>query len=176
MADQKLPYIQFFPSDWLRDQVSGCSLAAQALWMRLMFIMHDSAHYGYLELNGSPIPSVVLARRTGCDTLEQYDALLCELDSVGVPSRTSNGIIFSRRMVRDEKNRLEKRADWRWQKRNQRKTLKNNGTCPQNVRTMSGQSPPVSSSSSSSSELKTKPTPPPPPEAEGEDRLRGCHF
>ena len=38
----KLPYIQLYPGDWLRDSVAGCSLAAQGLWLRMMFVMHDS--------------------------------------------------------------------------------------------------------------------------------------
>lgn len=107
MATTKLPSIQFYPGDWLRDNVSGCSLAAQGLWLRMMFLMHDSDRYGYLSANGSPIPSGFIARKCGCDTLSQYETLLSELDSAGVPSRTEDGIIYSRRMVRDAKRRKQ---------------------------------------------------------------------
>ena len=101
----KLPSLQFYPGDWLRDSVAGCSLAAQGLWLRMMFLMHDSARYGYLcNSDGSPIPPGSVALRCGC-TLEQYEALLHELDSVDVPSRTTEGVIFSRRMVRDAAKR-----------------------------------------------------------------------
>lgn len=101
----KLPSLQFYPGDWLRDPVAGCSLAAQGLWLRMMFLMHDSPRYGYLcNSDGSPIPPGSVALRCGC-TLEQYEALLHELDSVDVPSRTTSKVIFSRRMVRDAARR-----------------------------------------------------------------------
>jgi hypothetical protein len=100
----KLPAIMFYPGDWLRDPVAGCSLAAQGLWFRMMILMHDSEPYGYLVMNGSPIPPESIARRCGC-TPEQYETLLAELERAGVPSRTSQGIIFSRRMARDARAR-----------------------------------------------------------------------
>ena len=96
----KLPYIQFYPGDWLRDNVSGCSLAAQGLWLRLMILGHDSDRYGYLAMDGLPMQRESIARRAGC-SLAELDSLLAELDAARVPSRTPEGIIFSRRMVRD---------------------------------------------------------------------------
>lgn len=101
----KLPAIHFYPGDWLRDHVAGCSLGAQGLWLRMMILMHDSERYGHLCLNGSPIPPESLARRCGCDSLAQYESLLAELESVSVPSRTNSGVIYSRRMVRDDRKR-----------------------------------------------------------------------
>lgn len=101
----KLPAIQFYPGDWLRDSVAGCSLAAQGLWLRMMFLMHDSDRYGYLCHNGVPIPPETIAKRCSCDSLEQYTTLVTELLHAGVPSKTSTGIIYSRRMVEDAKKR-----------------------------------------------------------------------
>ena len=98
----KRPSFQFYPGDWVRDSVSGCSLAAQGLWLRMMIVAHDSERYGYLEQNGAPMPPDSIARRCGCESAEQYSALLSELREAGVPSRTEKGVIFSRRMVRDE--------------------------------------------------------------------------
>lgn len=72
----------------------------------MMYIAHDSARYGYLQQNGKPIPPDSIARRCGC-TLDEYLVLLRELDDAAVPSRTPKGIIFSRRMVRDEKERQQ---------------------------------------------------------------------
>lgn len=103
----KLPAIHLYPGDWLRDNVAGCSLAAQGLWLRLMFLMHDSDRYGYLSMNGLVIPSESLARRCGCDSLNQYENLLTELRCAGVPEVTKEGVIFSRRMVRDDKKRKD---------------------------------------------------------------------
>ncbi len=105
----KLPAFQFYPGDWVRDSISGCTLAAQGLWLRMILLMHDSDRYGYLSVNGSPIPPESIARRCGC-TLEQYESLLAELETNGAPSRTPEGIIFSRRMVRDAQEREEWRA------------------------------------------------------------------
>lgn len=113
----KLPHIQFYPGDWLRDNISGCSLAAQGLWLRMMFVGHDSDRYGYLSMNGLPIPPGSIARRCGC-TPEQYETLLAELTDAGVPSRTPEGILFSRRMVKDAQ---EREANARRQEKHRRK-------------------------------------------------------
>ena len=100
----KLPGFIFYPGDWLRDSVSGCSLEAQGLWLRMMIIGHDSDRYGYLASNGVAIPAGSIAQRCGC-TLPQYTTLLAELTAAGVPSRTPEGIIYSRRMVKDAQKR-----------------------------------------------------------------------
>lgn len=98
------PSFQFYPGDWIRDSVSGCSLAAQGLWLRMMILAHDSERYGYLSLNSNPMPPEHIAARCGIP-LDTYLVFLAELDRAGVPSRTPDGIIFSRRMVRDERER-----------------------------------------------------------------------
>jgi hypothetical protein len=97
----KLPSFQFYPGDWLRDSVSGCSLAAQGLWLRMMIIMHDSPEYGYLSDNGEPMKPEVVARRCGCNP-EEYEKLLGELLLVNVPRMSKMHIIYSKRMVEDE--------------------------------------------------------------------------
>lgn len=103
----KMPSLQFYPGDWLRDDVSACSLAAQGLWLRMMIVAHDSANYGFLEVNGLPMPREMIARKCGCG-IEEFDGLMAELDSAGVPSRAANGAIYSRRMVRDGAQRKQK--------------------------------------------------------------------
>lgn len=105
----KLPAIMLYPADWLLDEVSGCSLAAQGLWLRLMFLMHSSSRYGYLvNADGSAIPHDALARRCGC-TAEQFESLITELDGIDKMGRTEEAIRFSRRMVRDEQKRSNDR-------------------------------------------------------------------
>lgn len=138
----KLPAFQFYPGDWIRDSISGCSLAAQGLWLRMLIVMHDAERRGYLSMNGSPIHPGSIAQRCGC-TPEQYETLLDELSRASVPRRTSDGIIFSKRMVEDEKRRKKERA----KKRNQRR----NASCPHPVPQMSR---PSSSSTSVSSSKK----------------------
>jgi hypothetical protein len=100
----KLPSIHLYPGDWLRDQVSGCSAAAQGIWLRVMFIMHDSERYGYLCQNGKPMPFDQAARRCGV-SLQEFSDAFEELKAAGVPSFTDDGIAYSRRMVRDAKDR-----------------------------------------------------------------------
>ena len=100
----KLPAIHLYPGDWLRDQISGCSLAAQGLWLRMMFVMHDSEQYGRMVIGGKPIPFDQAARRCGC-SVQEYSDLTQELLDVGVISINSDGVMYSRRMVRDAKER-----------------------------------------------------------------------
>jgi hypothetical protein len=102
----KRPAFQFYPGDWLRDGVAGCSLAAQGLWLRLMILMHDTPLYGHLctSTKGAPLSPAAAARRCGC-TLEEFTILMQELEENGVPSRTSEGCVYSRKMVRDEAER-----------------------------------------------------------------------
>jgi len=105
MSKRGLPWIKFFPSDWLADSVASCSLAAQALWLRMLFVAHDSHRYGYIELDRKPIPDELLFRRCGCASVDEYRNLLAELFAAGVPSRTPEGVIYSRRMARDQQER-----------------------------------------------------------------------
>lgn len=100
----KLPSFQFYPGDWLRDQIAGCSWAAQGLWLRLMIIAHDAEPYGHLAINGVSIPHENLARMCG-GTLSEYTAMITELDRVGIPSYTPDGVMYSRRMVADAQKR-----------------------------------------------------------------------
>jgi len=95
-----------FPKDWLTDEVAYCSLAAQGLWLRIMFLMHGAEKYGYLMRNGEAMPPAEIARKVG-SSLEEYLPLMTELEAAGVPSKTETGIIFSRRMVRDQEKRAK---------------------------------------------------------------------
>lgn len=139
--------MMLYPNDWEGDEVAFCSLAAQGLWLRMMFLMHRSTRYGYLSLpNGSAIPQHVIAAKCGI-TPEAYCTLLEELDNVGKLARTSDGVIYSRRMVRDAQQRAKARgkmSDWRKSKK-----VKNN--CNDSVTTPVTPVLPLSSSSISSS-------------------------
>jgi hypothetical protein len=105
VSKRSLPWLQFYPSDWLSDSVAGCCLAAQGFWLRLLFVAHNSQRYGYLEANGKAIPDEQLSRRCRCANVEEYRTLLAELFAAGVPARTPEGVIYSRRMVRDQQER-----------------------------------------------------------------------
>lgn len=135
---KKEPAFMYYPKDWRADAVFSCSIGARGLWHEMLNMMHASERYGYLSNNGLPIPDEQVARYCGVSLME-YQTLLTELERAGVPRRTSNGIIFSRRMVED----FKARANWRKLKQNQR--LKTGAAgCPPVVHSMSS---PSSSSS-----------------------------
>jgi hypothetical protein len=97
-----MPALQFYANDWLTDEkLSACSLMAQGFWMRLLCLMHKNDRRGYLELNSQPPTTDQLARMTGC-TLDETKLALAELRAAGVPSVDDGGVLYSRRMVRDE--------------------------------------------------------------------------
>jgi len=110
----KRPSFQFYPGDWLHDTgLRACSLGARGLWIDMLSFMHQGVPYGHLTLPASkdsgkdilrPILPGVLARMVGCGP-EETERLLGELEDSGVFSRTTDGVIFSRRMVEDEKVR-----------------------------------------------------------------------
>jgi hypothetical protein len=108
-----LPWGKFWWRDWLNDPaLSACSLAAQGLWMRMLCVMAHSTPVGHLILprqrRHSESEAVSIARMFGGDT-RQVRHLVSELEQVGVFDRI-NGVIISRRMVRDQQKSEAGRA------------------------------------------------------------------
>lgn len=98
----KRPAFQFYPSDWRKDMaLQSCSVAARGLWIDMMCIAHECDPYGHLTVNGKPMTPAQVGRHTGL-TQRDCERLLAELAEAGVSSMTSDGAIYSRRMVRDE--------------------------------------------------------------------------
>lgn len=96
------PWMKFYPSDWRADPaLRMCGLAARGLWMEMLALMHEATPRGLLLINGNPVAANQLAVLVGADT-ETVENLLSELETGGVFSRKKNGVIFSRRMERDE--------------------------------------------------------------------------
>jgi len=104
----KRPAFQFYPDKWTSDKdLRRCSIGARGLWLELLCVMHTCEPYGHLvERDGSAMDDDGAARLCGVD-LKVYRAHLAELEKRGVPSRTPAGVIYSRRMVRDEERRNE---------------------------------------------------------------------
>lgn len=101
----KRPSFQFYPSDWLSaSDVRACSMGARGLWMDMICLMHQGEPYGYLTLNGKGILPATLARIVGA-SLAEVEGWLEELESLAVFSRTEDGTILCRRMIRDEEIR-----------------------------------------------------------------------
>lgn len=104
----KRPAFQFYPSDWLNDLgLRQCSPMARGVWADLMCLMHDGEPYGYLATKSGELTIPWLANRLG---MRKGILLQCmvELEKFHVFSRNSSGIVYSRRMVRDEQVRLER--------------------------------------------------------------------
>lgn len=94
-------YSKFWWQDWQRDgALRMCSLAARGFWMELLCLAHDGNPVGHVTVNGKAPTNRQLALIAGCSEKE-VTKLMAELEDSGVFSRTDNGVIFSRRMVRD---------------------------------------------------------------------------
>lgn len=102
----KLPFIKWFPNDWLAEPTLRlCSLAARGLWIDMLSLMHLSPRRGVLlAATGSPLSLDQLARAVGCSS-DEASRLLAELITSGVCTCTADGTIYNRRMVRDEHKR-----------------------------------------------------------------------
>lgn len=101
----KRPAFQFYPADWRTDPgLRLCSLTARGLWIEMMAIMHEGEPYGHLTVQGRPISVDMLARLIG-ESPTTIKRALRDLEDNDVFSRTDEGVIFSRRMVRDEEIR-----------------------------------------------------------------------
>jgi hypothetical protein len=101
----KRPAFQWYPGDHRRDTgIQVCSFMARALWREMLDLMHEGSPYGHLAAGEEAIEPEELARLVGLE-LSQVETLLKELERRKVFSRTDKGIIYSRRMVRDEQKR-----------------------------------------------------------------------
>jgi hypothetical protein len=91
-----------------------CSLAARGLWIEFLGYMHEAEPYGHLLIDGRPPSIEGIAALVGRPVREVRKAL-AELDAQGVFSR-QGGIVYSRRMVRDNTRSLEgqEHAEKRW--------------------------------------------------------------
>ena len=100
----KLPWIKFYPGDWLSDEaLRSCSVEARGLWVDMLCLMAKSESHGHLLIGGKPARAEQIARIVGLlpqKTMELMD----ELNSSGVFSFDKETII-SRRMVKDERVR-----------------------------------------------------------------------
>lgn len=99
-----LPYLTIYKGDFLRSNVSACSIAAQGLWFRILILLHDSERTGYLCLNGEAMPSRIAAIKCAV-SVDEYETLLAELKSVCAFNTSREGIIFSPEIVAQAEER-----------------------------------------------------------------------
>ena len=100
----KAPAIQWYVNDWMNDPaLKMCSLYARGLWAEMLMTMWQCEPQGHLVFNGKPYTLNQLARVVR-EPEKPVKAALAELEAAGVYTVT-NGVIVSRRMVRDVHNR-----------------------------------------------------------------------
>jgi hypothetical protein len=98
----KRPAFQFYPADWRNESsLRLCSPGARSLWIDIMCLAHDCEPYGHLTDMGKPMTPEALAKLVG-ESVSSVKRWLEELRSREVFSVTEEGVIYSRRMVRDE--------------------------------------------------------------------------
>lgn len=113
MSKAERPWGKWYWADWRSDPgLRMCGFAARGLWMDLLSLMAEAVPFGHLLVNGKPPTTQQLATMLG-GTARQVEALLAELDAAGVPSRTAEGVLFSRRMVRDRERDIRDRENGR---------------------------------------------------------------
>jgi hypothetical protein len=107
------PWMKWYPADWRSDpRLRMCSLAARGLWQEMLCVMHEATPRGFLLVNGNAPTDRQLAGLAGCSAREVVK-LLAELEAAGVFSRDEVGVVFSRRMVKDEERASRDRANGR---------------------------------------------------------------
>jgi hypothetical protein len=97
----KRPAFQFYPADWRNDAgLRLCSVSARGLWIDMLCVMHAAEPYGHLCAAGRPLSAADLAKIVG-ETERNVQKWLDEIVRNNVCS-LEDGVIVSRRMVRDE--------------------------------------------------------------------------
>jgi hypothetical protein len=97
----QMDWAKFYWSDWEGDDdLALCSLAAQGLWLRLLCMMAKAKPVGHLTRAKGQMTVRDIAFLVRQDEAT-ITALLDELERENVFSRTDDGTIYSRRMIRD---------------------------------------------------------------------------
>ncbi len=102
----KLPAIQFYVGDWRKDNgIQSMDYFTRGLWFEMLMVMHESEPRGYLLINGKKPTDEQLVKLFGLDKQILTTQITILLDA-GVASKDpATGVIFNRRMVRDEEVR-----------------------------------------------------------------------
>lgn len=97
------PWMKFFPADWRADPaLRMCSIGARGLWMEMLCLMHEADPRGHLLVNGMMVGDNHIAMLAGL-SIDEAKTFLQELEKAGVFSRSDEGVILSRRMIREAK-------------------------------------------------------------------------
>lgn len=101
----KKPYLHFYPSDHKSDPgIVELDYASEYVWLKMLHLMSECEDRGRLAVKGKPISLPSLSRECKMPVHQLKGCIKNILDK-GVGSRGPDGVIFSRRMVRDEQYR-----------------------------------------------------------------------
>lgn len=101
----KLPYIQFYTGDWLKDPVlRRCTKAEKGFMIDALCILHENEDRGVFSTGGNAWSREEIAYAVGGDAAENLSLLDSVLRKGGLKLNDS-GAIYSKRMVRDEEIR-----------------------------------------------------------------------
>jgi hypothetical protein len=102
----RLPAFQFYPADWRKDPgVQSLDYETRGIWWEIICLLHESDQRGVLLLNGNPMPEEALCRLLGLDNQKLTTAITTLLTYGVAKRRESDGALYSKRMVSDEKLR-----------------------------------------------------------------------
>jgi hypothetical protein len=108
-SSDTIPSFQFYPNDWLGDMnLRMCSVATRGVWIDLLCIMHKSKKYGYLVQKESGkwsnMSPKTIQKLTGM-TRKRIVNGLRELSKNDVIKYDDNGLMYSKRLVKDHRLR-----------------------------------------------------------------------
>lgn len=107
----KYPWGKFWWDAWLNDLgLQSCDMAAQGLWMNIVCLMHKSERVGFLVVQGKAMTAADIAKRVGIRK-DRAERLLKVLKDNGVYSVDENGVIYSRRIAREQQARMNDNVD-----------------------------------------------------------------
>lgn len=110
MRDEKLPSMQYYPNDWRSDAgVQSLDYFTRGVWHEILCIMHVSDTRGRLTLNNNKMPIEALAMALGL-SIQITESAVNKILEYGVASLDDEGVVYCRRMVRDEQIRLKRKA------------------------------------------------------------------
>lgn len=96
-----MPYVKWHGRDWLGDPLLRMiTPEVRGVWIDLLCAMMEADPYGHLAVNGKPMSDEQAARLIGTD-IGTYKGCLKVIEESGISSRTADGLLYSRRLVRD---------------------------------------------------------------------------
>ena len=96
-----MPYVKWHGRDWLGDpMLRMVGPEVRGVWIDLLCAMMNAEPYGHLAVNGRPMTDDEAARMTGLNK-GTFKGILKEIEDANISSRTTCGMLYCRRLVRD---------------------------------------------------------------------------